>query len=112
MQHSLDDTLAMARLLVGYERTHTREQRLGAERAVIGLVTALFHDAGYIREMADTQHRNGAEFTRTHVTRGAQFLARYLPTIGLAAVGAGGDADHPLHRLRGAVRADPARRPA
>jgi len=84
MQHSLDDTLAMARFLAGYERTHTRDQRLGAERSVIGLVTALFHDAGYIREIADTEHRNGAEFTRTHVTRGAHFLARYLPTIGLA----------------------------
>ena len=33
MQHSLDDTLAMARLLAGYDRTQTPEQRLGAERA-------------------------------------------------------------------------------
>jgi len=39
----------MARLLVGYERSHAGEQRLGAERALLGLVVALFHDAGYIR---------------------------------------------------------------
>ncbi len=84
MQHSLDDTLAMARLLAGYDRTHTPDQRLGAERALLGLVVALFHDAGYIRQIDDTKHRNGAEFTRTHVSRGAQFLARYMPTIGLA----------------------------
>jgi hypothetical protein len=84
VQHTLDDTLAMARLLVGYERSHTAEQRLGAERALLGLVVALFHDAGYIRQTDDTTHRNGAEFTRTHVGRGAQFLARYLPTIGMA----------------------------
>jgi hypothetical protein len=84
MQHSLDDTLAMARLLAGYDRMHTPEQRLGAERALMGLVVALFHDAGYIRQTDDTQHRNGAEFTRTHVGRGARFLERYLPTIGLA----------------------------
>jgi hypothetical protein len=84
MQHSLDDTLAMARLLAGYDRTHTPDQRLGAERALMGLVVALFHDAGYIRQIDDTQHRNGAEFTRTHVARGARFLERYLPTIGLA----------------------------
>ncbi len=84
MQHSLDDTLAMARLLAGYDRTHTPDQRLGGDRALMGLVTALFHDAGYIRQTDDTQHRNGAEFTRTHVSRGAQFLARYLPTIGMA----------------------------
>jgi len=84
VQHTLDDTLAMARLLVGYERSHAGEQRLGAERALLGLVVALFHDAGYIRQTDDTTHRNGAEFTRTHVGRGAQFLARYLPTIGMA----------------------------
>ncbi|MGI9246010.1 MAG: hypothetical protein ACR2I8_04805 [Steroidobacteraceae bacterium] len=84
MQHSLDDTLAMARLLAGYDRVHVPEQRLGAERALLGLVVALFHDAGYIRQTDDAQHRNGAEFTRTHVSRGAQFLQRYLPTIGLA----------------------------
>jgi hypothetical protein len=84
LQHTLDDTLAMARLLVGYERSHTVEQRLGADRALLGLVVALFHDAGYIRQSDDTSHRNGAEFTRTHVGRGAQFLARYLPSIGMA----------------------------
>ena len=84
LQHSLDDTLAMARLLSGYDRSHAAEQRLGPERAAMGLVVALFHDAGYIRQTDDTQHRNGAEFTRTHVGRSARFLARYLPTIGMA----------------------------
>ena len=83
-QHSLDDTLAMARLLVGYERSHEPEHRFGAERALMGLIVALFHDAGYIRQTDDTTHRNGAEFTRTHVGRSARFLARYLPTIGMA----------------------------
>src|SRR5580692_7511510 len=38
-QHSLDMTLAMARLLVGYERRVEARMRLGAERAVMGLVT-------------------------------------------------------------------------
>jgi hypothetical protein len=74
----------MARLLVGYERSHAPEQRFGAERALMGLIVALFHDAGYIRQTDDTTHRNGAEFTRTHVGRSARFLARYLPTIGMA----------------------------
>ncbi len=84
MQHSLDDTLAMARLLAGYERTHAPEQRLGADRALLGIIVGLFHDSGYIRQTDDTQHHNGAEFTRTHVMRGANFLSRYLPVIGLA----------------------------
>jgi hypothetical protein len=83
VQHSLDDTLAMARLLAGHDRTHSPDLRLGADRALMGLVVALFHDAGYIRQTDDAQHRNGAEFTRTHVGRSAQFLARYLPTLGM-----------------------------
>ena len=82
-QHSLDMTLAATRLLVGYERSATPSMRLGAERAVMALVTALFHDSGYIREFDDRQHANGAEFTLYHVTRSARFLARYLPGIGM-----------------------------
>jgi hypothetical protein len=83
LQHSLDITLAMARLMVGYERTVKASERFGAQRASMALVTSLFHDAGYIREFADRTHRNGAEFTLYHVTRSARFLARFLPTIGM-----------------------------
>src|SRR5271156_2312396 len=82
-QHSLDMTLAMARLLVGYERSVESRSRFGSERAAMGLVTSLFHDAGYIREFDDRKHSNGAEFTLYHVTRSARFLARYLPSIGM-----------------------------
>jgi len=83
LQHSLDMTLAMARLMVGYERSVPTTERFGAQRAAMALVTSLFHDAGYIRESEDKEHRNGAEFTLYHVTRGARFLARFLPTIGM-----------------------------
>jgi hypothetical protein len=84
-QHTLDITLALARLLVGYERQVPEEQRLGAERAVLGLIVALFHDVGYLRRVGeDEASRNGAEFTRTHVSRGARFLAEYLPNTGFA----------------------------
>jgi hypothetical protein len=81
-QHSLDVVLAMARLLVGYERSVPAEQRLGLERATMGLVTAAFHDAGYIRETADPL-KNGAAYTSSHVTRSARFLSRFLPTLGM-----------------------------
>ncbi len=80
-QHTLDMTLAMARLLAGHERIEST--RFDAERATMGLVTSLFHDAGYIRETSDHEHRNGAEFTLCHVTRSAHYLARYLPTLGM-----------------------------
>jgi hypothetical protein len=84
LQHSLDGTLAVARLIVGYDRTHLAEDRLGPERAILGVVIALFHDAGYIRQTDDQVHRNGAEFTLSHVSRSAQFIGRYLPTVGMA----------------------------
>ena len=83
-QHTLDITLALARLLVGYERQHDEANRLGGDRALLGLLTGLFHDVGYLRRLDDLEIHNGAEFTRTHVTRGARFLEEYLPVIGLA----------------------------
>jgi hypothetical protein len=84
-QHTLDITLALARMLVGYERQAEPDARLGAERAVAGLVIALFHDVGYLRRVGeDEASRNGAEFTRTHVSRGARFLAEYLPNTTLS----------------------------
>jgi len=83
-QHTLDITLALARLLVGYERQAEPDARLGGERAIAGLITGLFHDVGYLRRTDEHDSRNGAEFTRVHVSRGARFLEDYLPRIGLA----------------------------
>jgi hypothetical protein len=83
-QHTLDVTLAMARLMVGYELTHAGTPKaLGAERATVGLLLALFHDIGYLRESSESES-NGAEFTRNHVTRSARFMEYYLPTIGFS----------------------------
>lgn len=84
LQHTLDTTLATARLLCGHDRTQPSDERFGPDRAAMGVVTALFHDSGYIRQTDDASHRNGAEFTRSHVSRSAAFLTRYLPTIGMA----------------------------
>jgi hypothetical protein len=84
-QHTLDVTLAMARLLAGYERQVDEAEKLGPERAVLGIVLALFHDVGYLRRSSDREQANGAEFTRSHVSRGAEFLQAYLPQIGLPA---------------------------
>jgi hypothetical protein len=84
-QHTLDITLALARLIVGHERTQPEAARLGSERAIVGLITGLFHDVGYIRRTEDLESRNGAEFTSTHVSRGARFLKEYLPVVGFEA---------------------------
>jgi hypothetical protein len=85
MQHSLDMTLALTRLVAGYEKTAESAERLGPERARMVIVTSLFHDAGYIRHAErDKDFANGAEFTLQHVSRSADFLRRYLPEIGMA----------------------------
>lgn len=83
MQHSLDGTLAAGRLFVAYDLSVAPVERLGVERALLGVICALFHDSGYIRRKEDPQ-RNGAEYTLHHVSRGAEFLSRYLATIGMA----------------------------
>ncbi len=85
MQHTLDMTLAVARLVVGYERSVEPRDRLGASRAQMAIITALFHDSGYIRhEIRDKDFSNGAEFTLYHVSRSADFLRRYLPELGMS----------------------------
>ena len=81
-RHTLDMTLAMARLVDGHDRSHPEAARLGARRAALGVVTALLHDSGYMKRVSEAQVGNGAVFTKVHVSRSAEFLARYLPTIG------------------------------
>ncbi len=82
LQHSLDGTLATARLIVGHDRSQPPAEQFGAQLGLLGVVIILFHDAGYIRHEHEAD-RHGAEFTTSHVSRSAQFLADYLPSIGL-----------------------------
>jgi hypothetical protein len=96
LQHSLDVTLAMARLMDGYERTHDshRTEAIGAKLFRFGVVTALFHDVGYLRKDNDMRHKNGAEYTLKHVTRGAKFRDRLYPEFVEGGLAARDDADH------------------
>ncbi|HQQ63890.1 MAG TPA: hypothetical protein PLF22_09985 [Pseudomonadales bacterium] len=85
LRHILDVTLAVTRLLVGYERVHAgTADALGVERVQMGIVAAIYHDVGYLRHVKDTRHKHGAEYTKTHVARGTRFLADYLPGLGKA----------------------------
>lgn len=84
LQHTLDMTLALARLVAGYERSAEPPDKLGSARAQMAIITSLFHDSGYIRHKErDKDFSNGAEFTLYHVSRSADFLRRYLPELGL-----------------------------
>lgn len=82
VQHVLDVTLAMARLMDGCKRA-TNIADLDEYMFRLGIVAALYHDVGYIRNRHDRKHKNGAEYTTTHVRRGVNFLESYLPTIGM-----------------------------
>jgi hypothetical protein len=82
-QHTFDMTLALARLIDGHDRLADKSRRIGADRTVLGIITALFHDSGYVRRHADHKHHNGAEYTTVHVSRSAEFLKRYLHKIGM-----------------------------
>jgi hypothetical protein len=83
LQHTLEVALAMARLMDGYERSAHRLEPIGGRRFALGIISALFHDIGYLRHRNDTRHQNGAEYTLSHVSRGARFLEPYLAAHGL-----------------------------
>ena len=83
VQHVLDVTLAMARLIDGYERARIGAEPIDDSLFRLGVITALFHDVGYVRELDDRTSKNGAEYTLTHVSRGSHFLKDYLPRVGM-----------------------------
>jgi len=87
IQHVLEVTLAMARLMDGYERSRSGARPLPPEGFALGVITALFHDFGYLRRRADRRHRYGAEYTLTHVSRSSRILPRYMRRVGLRHLG-------------------------
>jgi len=85
IQHVLDVTLAMARLLDGYQGSRgARDEALSPELYTVSTLAALFHDFGYLRKRNDYRHRYGAEYTITHVSRGAVFIRAYLRELGFS----------------------------
>jgi hypothetical protein len=85
MRHTLDMSLAMARLIDGHERSCTEAERLGPRRAILGVLIALLHDSGYLKRSSEAHVENGAVFTKVHVSRSADFIASYLPVLGFGA---------------------------
>ena len=85
VRHTLDMTLAMARLIDGHERVCAPLDRLGPRRAALGVLVALLHDTGYLKRSSEGHVANGAVFTKVHVSRSAEFAAAYLPQIGFGA---------------------------
>jgi hypothetical protein len=106
IQHVLDVTLAMARLTDGCVRA-TSGDLLDERLFRFGIISALYHDCGYIRHRNDTRHSNGAEYTKTHVSRGGKFLEGYLAGAGMNDLAPAASAtlhftgyEIPIHRIR------------
>jgi hypothetical protein len=85
VRHTLDMSLAMARLIDGHERSCAADDRLGPRRAMLGVLVALLHDSGYLKRASESQVENGAVFTKVHVSRSADFISGYLPQLGFGA---------------------------
>lgn len=84
LQHVMDVTLAMARLLHGYQHgPRDGDALLTPQVFLVGILAALFHDFGYLRRRNDRRHRHGAEYTLTHVSRGAAYLRGYARELGV-----------------------------
>ncbi len=83
-QHVLDVTLATARLIWGYQQQSDSSSCLSDKDVTTGVLTALFHDVGYLRRKSETRVEHGAEFTKIHVSRSAEFLSDILKTLGMA----------------------------
>jgi hypothetical protein len=73
--HTLDTLVAMARLIHG---AHLGGQRFSGHDVLLGCISALMHDTGYIQEKSDIHKGTGARYTQEHVTRSAAFARAYL----------------------------------
>src|SRR3970040_2450025 len=69
LRHTLDMTLATARLIDGHDRVCAPADRLGARRAMFGVMVALLHDSGYIRRASENGVEDGRGFNTGAVSR-------------------------------------------
>ena len=79
LRHITDTFLAMARLIHGGILDGHRFTHRGI---VLGLVSTLLHDTGYIRDEKDLEG-TGAKYTAQHVQRSMVFLERHASKYGL-----------------------------
>jgi len=80
LRHTTDTFLAMARLLHG---AVLDGDDFSLRFIIIGLIAAIFHDAGYIQESGDSEG-TGAKFTPTHVQRSMRFFEQYGRETGMS----------------------------
>jgi hypothetical protein len=84
LEHTLQGTLAFARLLKGYSSARARPE-LTRRAFELGLLAILLHDSGYLKERSDSAG-TGAKYTLVHVTRSAEFAKKLLSENGFSPV--------------------------
>ena len=82
LEHTLQGTLAFARLLSGYSSAKARPE-LTQRAFELGLLAILLHDTGYLKQRSDAEG-TGAKYTLVHVTRSAEFAGALLREKGFA----------------------------
>ncbi|MCP4669546.1 MAG: hypothetical protein GY849_24695, partial [Deltaproteobacteria bacterium] len=78
LKHTTDTFLATASLIHGASLCG---QRLNERNVGLGLVSALFHDTGYIQK-SDDLSGTGAKYTLEHISRSIEFMCAYLTEKG------------------------------
>lgn len=81
IKHTTDTTLATARLFHG---ARVAGNAFSARELTVALVAAVFHDAGYIQQEADSGG-TGAKYTACHVERSVEFVGDYFAAHGFSA---------------------------
>jgi hypothetical protein len=76
LEHTLQGTLCMARLLLGRHRARARPV-ISSRIVELGFLAILLHDTGYLKH-ADDVEGTGAKYTLTHVNRSMDFAAELL----------------------------------
>jgi hypothetical protein len=78
LEHTLQAYLATARIFDGYIREN--HEAITEDFVLLGLISALGHDTGYIKEIGDAEG-HGAKYTLIHVDRSNEFMGKYLPKL-------------------------------
>lgn len=82
LEHTLQGTLAFARLLKGYKKSAAKPE-LTQRAFELGLLAILLHDTGYLKERSDADG-TGAKYTLVHVSRSADFAHKLLTDKGFS----------------------------
>lgn len=85
LRHALEAGLTTARLLDGYAKARASEalDAIDAERALLAVLLALFHDVGLLRRDSEA-HLWGPVLIPIHEERGVEFMTAYLADTSLA----------------------------